>query len=220
VLEKYDLLIDSKRKMLISPQGNVPLADDGHLIISWEPLRALRTFYTPGEIRNRHRHYLHPSTQRLYDIIKRADPQLSADTKDLIKSVTDACSSCAEFSTRPIRFSVRTPDDIIFNQELLLDLIYIGQRPILHIVDRGTRFSAARFLPSSDAETIWTTFVRAWSALYAGFTESILTDRGSIFLSNTWKRMCRVVPRILVLHGAHCWRRLMVLTPPFVTPVT
>jgi hypothetical protein len=74
VLEEHDLSIDAKRKKLISPQGDVPLTDDGHLIVSWEPLKVLSTFYTPGEIRNLHRHYLHPSTQRLYDIIKRTDP--------------------------------------------------------------------------------------------------------------------------------------------------
>jgi transposase InsO family protein len=191
LLEKHDLIVDVKRKRLISPHGNILLHDDGHLLIEWEPRQALHTFYTPAEIRNLHRHYLHPSAKRLYDILKRADPNLSSATKDLVKDVTEACSSCAEFSRKPISFSVRTPDDIIFNQELLLDLMYIGHRPILHIIDRGTRFSAARFLPRADAQTVWTTFVRAWSTLYVGFPESILTDQGSIFLSHTWQGMCR-----------------------------
>jgi transposase InsO family protein len=68
--------------------------------------------------------------------------------------------------------------------------MYINTRPILTIVDRGTRFLAARFIPRADTTTVWQTFVSAWSSLYIGFPESMLTDQGSIFLSSTWRGLC------------------------------
>jgi hypothetical protein len=145
-LEQHDLAVDVKRKQLNSPTGSIPLHDYGHLIIKWNS-SDIRTHYTKGQIRKLHRHYLHPSTTKLYDLLRRADPNLSSETKGLIQNITQACSTCAEYSTKPICFSVRTPDDVVFNQKLLLDIMYINTRPILTIVDRGTRFLAARFIP-------------------------------------------------------------------------
>jgi hypothetical protein len=49
-----------------------------------------------------------------------------------------------------VTFQVRFPDDVIFNKELRLDLMTIYGRPVLHIIDTGTKFSAARFLAGQD----------------------------------------------------------------------
>jgi hypothetical protein len=191
-LADYDLCIDAKRRKVISPLGTIDLVDDGHLTIPLCHNPAYESFYTRSQIRSMHRHYLHPSTTKLYEILKRANPNISSDTRDLIEEITKACSSCSEYSSRPLHFSVRSPDDVVFNQELLIDVMYIENRPVLHIVDRGTRFSAARFLAKVDTETVWTTFVRAWSSLYIGFPHSMLTDQGSVFMSRTWRGMCAV----------------------------
>lgn len=53
------------------------------------------------------------------------------------------------------------------------------KRPVLHIVDVATRFSAAFFLQSVDAASIWNALLRAWSTIYVGFPESMLTDPSS-----------------------------------------
>jgi hypothetical protein len=113
-LEQHDLAVDDKRKQLNSPNGNVPLYDDGHLVINSNP-SDIRTNFTIGQIRKLHRHYLHPSTTKLYDLLRRADPKLSSETKGIIQNVAQACSTCAEYSTKPMCFSVRKPDDVVFN---------------------------------------------------------------------------------------------------------
>jgi hypothetical protein len=68
----------------ITEIGDIPLVDDGHLMLQWNPKKFLKVFYTPGEIRNLHRHFLHPSASKLYEILKRSDPNLSSETRELI----------------------------------------------------------------------------------------------------------------------------------------
>ena len=67
------------------------------------------------------------------------------------------------------------------------------KRPVLHIVNSGTRFSATSFLPEpATAANVWNTYVRAWSTLYVGMPLSLLVDNGSVFVSSEWKYACNI----------------------------
>ena len=37
-------------------------------------------------------------------------------------------------------------ENITFNGSIMMDILYFDRDPVLHILDEGTRFSAARFL--------------------------------------------------------------------------
>lgn len=131
-----------------------------------------------------YRRFLHPSTVQFYKLLRQAEPEcLEQETKSLIEEITKACGTCAEISDRPITFSVRTPDDIRFSQELLIDMLYFNNRPMLHVIDRGTPFSPAKYPRRAHPKTLWNMLVQAWSFLYVGHPESILTDQGSVFRS-------------------------------------
>ncbi len=70
---------------------------------------------------------------------------------------------------KPSVFQVTMPDKIFFNREIYLDLMWIEKRPhppVLHIVDRGTHFSAATFLKSESAVDLWNAFVTCWVSVY------------------------------------------------------
>lgn len=72
-----------------------------------------------------------------------------------------------------------------------MDLMFLPDRkkktrPVLHIIDAGTRFRAAAFLTKYDSQTLWNTFVKIRSSVYVGFPESVLLDQGSVILSNEW----------------------------------
>ena len=60
-----------------------------------------------------------------------------------------------------------------------MDIMYIGQAPILHIVDEETRFSAASFLRDVSTNTIWSTFIKCQSTIYTGLPNRIMVDQGS-----------------------------------------
>ena len=59
--------------------------------------------------------------------------------------------------------------------------MYIDGRPLLHIVDSATRFSAARFLPKVSTGSLWEAIIMFWSNVYTGLPHCICVDEGSQF---------------------------------------
>ena len=72
-----------------------------------------------------------------------------------------------------------------------MDIMYIDRKPILHIVDEGTHFSAARFLPYPETNTVGETILQAWATIYTGLTNKTLVDEGSNF-GKTFVRIAEV----------------------------
>jgi hypothetical protein len=142
------------------------VSGDSHIVTRWEPLT---TFYARGQIARMHNHLLHPSTQKLYDMLRRAKPEeMTPETRGIIDEVTQTCQTWQELRRKPLSFSIRDDQgEIVFNQRLLLDLMFLDDRkPVLHIVDECTSFSTARFLNAETAEETWNTFVQAWATMY------------------------------------------------------
>lgn len=192
-LIELELIVDPAKRELRSTHGSyvIPLLHDGHLVLTWST-KEICAFYTQTQIERLHRHFAHPSATKLYEALRKAKPEdMNEETRTLIDAVTKSCHTCQRISIRPLSFSIRINDELAFNQELLLDIMYYNSRPILHIVDAGTHFSAARFLPNADSTTVWTTFVQCWSNAYIGHPESMLTDQGSVFISQQWSGLCR-----------------------------
>ena len=115
---------------------------------------------------------------------------MTPNTKALIADISKSCYPCQKFSRKPISFQIRDREDLRFNQEIMLDLMWLDGKPVLHIIDAGTNFSAARILPAEDSATVWNTFLKAWAHLYIVFPESMLVDQGSVFLSDEWEGPC------------------------------
>jgi hypothetical protein len=94
-------------------------------------------------------------------------------------------------TSAPIRFQIRTPDDVVFNQELLLDLVFLDQRdPASLAVDAGSTYQAAIFLEGEGFVPVWNAFAKCWIRAYVGDPESITVDSASVFSSaafaQTW----------------------------------
>lgn len=68
-----------------------------------------------------------------------------------------------------------------FNERILLDVMYIGGKPVLHIVDEGTKFIAARFLLDVSTKTVWRTLLEIWVKIYTGLPNRMVVDQGSAF---------------------------------------
>jgi hypothetical protein len=50
-----------------------------------------------------------------------------------------------------VRFKVSIPeDDLVFGDEVSIDLMFLDGNAVLHVVDTATRFSAAAFLDAHD----------------------------------------------------------------------
>lgn len=123
-------------------------------------------FYSRAQLERLHRHLLHPSATKLYALLRRATnsaEKLPPDTLKTLKEISDTCKSCITFSPKQMVFHVRDTDNLRFNHEIIMDVMYLGNEmyrtaPVLHIVDAVTRFNAAAFLPGSDVNSVWNTF--------------------------------------------------------------
>jgi hypothetical protein len=50
------------------------------------------------------------------------------------------CHYCQKYGKSPGRFRFTLKDDINFNYNVIVNVMYISEAPLLHIVDEGTRF--------------------------------------------------------------------------------
>lgn len=68
-----------------------------------------------------------------------------------------------------------------FNECSIIYIMYIDNKPVLHIVDKGTRFRAVRFLSTVYTEYIWKYICYFWAAVYTDLPNKIITYQGSQF---------------------------------------
>ena len=130
-------------------------------------------------------------------------------TKTILEEISRHCSACQRFSPGPVRFKASIPNEneLVFCEEVSIDLMFIEGKAIPHIVDTATRFSAATFLDSEgekfgqSVDGIWTAFVMTWCTMYSGYPNRMRTDQGSVFTSERWKKLSDINGITLRLSG-------------------
>ena len=220
ILDKYSLQLLSVHNELecVREGWRTPVTRKFGLIY-WEWSNEIGIHFTTPQLERLHRHLLHPSTRKLYNLLRRAKPEdLTAQTMDTLKEIQKTCETCQMYAPKQLIFRIKDTEAIRFNHEILLDVKYLNPRqsgttrprtrsssrtsqnlgdqsraaPVLHIVDVGTKFQAAEFLGKMDTTSIWNTFVKLWATTYTGFPESMLTDQGSVFVSKEWSYNCEL----------------------------
>jgi hypothetical protein len=121
---------------------------EGHVYL---PVPALNYHFSRGELTQFHRAVYFPSAAKLYQLIRKAKPDVTdKNTFEFLEDITRYCDACKKISRKPVLFSVggTEDDDILFNRVILLDIMYLstalGTKPVLHVMDRVTKFHAAR----------------------------------------------------------------------------
>ena len=119
----------------------------------------------------------------MYNLLKIAALKaVDASTHKLLEDIAARCEPSQRIWNVPRRFRVMLgQENVRFNADEYFDIMYIDGRPVLHIVDAATRFSAARFLPKVSTEAIWEAKILRWSSIYTGLPHSIRVDKGSQF---------------------------------------
>ena len=138
-------------------------------------------FLTEKELRRLHRRFGHPATDRLHRILKKA----GHDDMDyrIMEEIEKFCHHCQMHSAAPRRFKFTLKDDIDFNYEVVIDVMYINGKPVLHMVDVATSFQSARWLKSLSAKDTWDAFRLGWIDVYLGPPDILTHDPGTNFAS-------------------------------------
>ena len=146
-MTKYGMVLDIHARTLSSKLDGweVPLIRKrGHFYYEWD----FRILFTEAELRKVHKHFFHPKPEKLYALMKRADPSATASQvlKDL-ENIDATCDPCRRFANAPNRFKVSLPSaNIVFNREICMEIMSLNHKQVLHAVDCDTKFNVARFL--------------------------------------------------------------------------
>jgi hypothetical protein len=189
-MDKLGVYFNNLTDRIVTPTGEVPVVRRfGHSFLLWDTaLRSYITesftcnpcFLTSVELRRLHRRFGHPSVGRLKNVLERAGHDVDSDT---LEYLTKYCEHCQKHGKSPGRFKFNLRDDVNFNYSIIVDIFYITGKPVLHVVDEGTRYQAGQWLQNISATHTWDALRKCWIDTYLGPPDQLVTDAGKQFTS-------------------------------------
>jgi hypothetical protein len=199
-MDALNVEVSNLTNTLVTPNGRIPLVRRfGHCFLLWNaPLQTAITesfnYYpcllTDVELQRLHRRFGHPSVARLQRILDRAGHEVDHQA---LQHITKYCEHCQRHDKSPGRFKFNLRDDINFNYSIIIDVFYIEGKPVLHVVDEGTRYQSGRWLRNLTAKHTWDTLRMCWIDTYLGPPDQITTDAGKNFASNKFDQYAQTV---------------------------
>lgn len=191
VLDAEGMVADNVENVLEHRKHNwrLPITRRGkHMYVIWNISQVM---YTRSQLKKMHMHFFHPSEKKLFNLLKRIDPeQTTSETLKIFDSISHACTTCTIHSSGPHRFRVSFPKNIcVFNHELALDLMWLDGNSVFHVVDLHTHFSSAIFLRGKSTKDVWNAFIVCWASIYPGYPDKFRVDQESIFESREWQQL-------------------------------
>ncbi|KAF1828306.1 hypothetical protein BDW02DRAFT_652134 [Decorospora gaudefroyi] len=181
-MDRHGIYLNNVDNVLVHQDKEYPVIRKwGHPWLLLNSYDTAAHYLTESELRQLHRRFGHPAADRLHKILTKAGHDNVH--KDIIDRINKFCHQCQLYSKAPGRFRFTIRDDIDFNFRLIVDVMYIHQKPVLHAVDEATAFQAARFLLNLQANTTWNTLRAMWIDMYVGPPDIIATDAGKNFIS-------------------------------------
>ncbi len=80
-------------------------------------------------------------------------------------------------------FTFTLKEDLDFNYNVIVDIMYIEGKPILHLVDEATRFQAGQWLKNISAAHVWDQLRLCWIDIYLGHPDFVTADAGKQFMA-------------------------------------
>ncbi|KAI0378236.1 hypothetical protein F5Y04DRAFT_291050 [Hypomontagnella monticulosa] len=95
-----------------------------------------------------------------------------------IDKITEYCHQCQmhEKSLGWFKFTLKD-DDTGFNHTIYVDVMYINNKPALHVVDKATSYQAARFMKNMTSRETWDRLRSMWMDSYLGPPDNIIRCR-------------------------------------------
>jgi hypothetical protein len=195
-MDSLQVYFDNVQDLLVTPIGTVPVVRRfGHAFLLFDS--ALRSYLvesfdlqpcylTEIELRRLHRRFGHPSVDRLEKLLDRTG-QKDDNTRAVLEHLAKYCHFCQKHGRSPGRFRFTLRDDVEFNYNIIVDIMYISASPILHVVDEATRFQTGRWLDNITAKHTWETLQACWIDTYLGPPDNITTDAGKNFISKEFR---------------------------------
>ncbi len=139
------------------------------------------------KLRQLHKRFDHSSIRKLYDLLERFDHEVK---KSVLKKLIKFCTFCQkhEKSSERFKFTLRDDVNMNFNYSVIVDVMYIENNLILHVIDEVTRFQAARWLQNISVKHIWEILRLCWIDVYLNSSDHILHDADKNFVSRKFRQ--------------------------------
>ena len=171
-------------------EWHVPMlcSKSGHVHIEMDCSSSV--MFTRSQLGKLHKQFFYLSAEKIFNMLKKArSEEATTETLEILQDLSKRCDPFQRIHTAPTRFRVSFgAKNVCFNGRILLDVVTIDGKPVLHVVDEGTHFSAARFVPDVSTNTIWSTILDCWAMIYTGLPNRILVDQGTYF-GDTFKTL-------------------------------
>jgi hypothetical protein len=148
------------------------------------------------ELRQLHRRFDHLSVTKLHDLLERFNHEVK---KAILKNLTKFCIFCQKYAKSSERFKFILKNDVNFNYSVIVDVLYIENHFILHVIDEIIRFQAAKWLQNISAKHIWNMLRLCWIDVYLSIFDHILTDADKNFAS---REFCQFVISMTIITKA------------------
>lgn len=138
--------ISIRKKEVYFKEFVQPLKFENYFLIHcWSPEEVKYCMYTESELRKLHRAFGHPSVTALVNILRRARPgEMTKQVQCQLAEIVRDCETCSKYSSKPRRFKLPVgAEGLKYNHIVAVDIMYISGKPVVHIVDEVTHFSAA-----------------------------------------------------------------------------
>jgi hypothetical protein len=142
-------------------------------------------YLTDVELRQLHKWFDHSFITKLHDLLKRSDHDVK---KSVIEKLTRFCIFCQKYAKFSERFTFTLKDEINFNYSVIVDIMYIENSLILHVVDDATRFQISKWLQNISAKHIWKMLRLCRIDVYLSSSNHILTDVDKNFASRKFRQ--------------------------------
>jgi hypothetical protein len=151
------------------------------------------------ELRQLHRRFDHSFILKLHNFLKRFDHDVK---KAVLKKLTKFCTFCQKYVKSSERFKFVLKNDVNFNYLIIVDVMYIENHFILHVIDDVIRFQAAKWLQNISAKHIWNMLRLCWIDVYLSSSDHILIDVDKNFASREFRQfaisMTIIIKAVLV----------------------
>ena len=128
-----------------------------------------------------------------------------AEVLEKVAQITDTCTVCRTWA-RPGPKSVASSHlPTAFNAELQVDLLFIREHVILHMIDVATRFVVAKIVPSRETNDVLTALQEAWFSLFGPPSMIVADQEGALsgVAGGAWMshRDIKYVPKAKYAHA-------------------
>lgn len=193
IITHYGMILDYDRNVIRGPNNDWLLQMHfmkGHSYVFDNLVDEV--FFTRLELERLHNHFLHPSAGKLYNVIKRHHvTKATPAVHDMLEAISKDCSTCQVYNSSPFRFRASVPpENIMFNQELAIYLLWLARRPVLHVVDTHTRYQNAVFIKDKSVQGLWEVSIVCWTSVYTSYPQTIRLDKESSFDNSFFRQAC------------------------------